>query len=157
MKAISLPLLLSFFVLMLTACTHTQKEYYPSGQIKSEVTTKSGKYQGEAVYYYETGKAMMSCTYKDNMLEGSLLRYYQSGYRKELQTYQKGIGTGLLNHLIAIARKKKLGKVWLNVNTENDRAVHLYTKAGFETEGTMRKEMRLGGGYCDEYRMAILL
>ena len=68
-----------------------------------------------------------------------------------------GIGTGLLNHLIAIARKKKLGKVWLNVNTENDRAVHLYTKAGFETEGTMLKEMRLGGGYCDEYRMAIFL
>ena len=68
-----------------------------------------------------------------------------------------GIGTGLLNHLLAIARKKKLRKVWLRVNTENNKAIQLYKKVGFEVEGTLRKEMRLGGEYCDEYRMAVFL
>jgi ribosomal protein S18 acetylase RimI-like enzyme len=58
-----------------------------------------------------------------------------------------GIGTALLNHLLAIAKMKKLKKVWLIVNTENDRAVHLYEKAGFEIERTLCKEMYFNGRY----------
>lgn len=68
-----------------------------------------------------------------------------------------GIGTALLNHLLTIARMKKLKKVWLMVNTGNDKAIQLYKKAGFEIEGTMRKELYLKGKYLDEYRMAIFL
>jgi putative acetyltransferase len=68
-----------------------------------------------------------------------------------------GIGTALLNHLLAIARMKKLKKVWLMVNTENDKAIQLYKKAGFEIEGTLRKEMYFKGKYSDEHRMTIFL
>ena len=46
-----------------------------------------------------------------------------------------GIGTALLKHIINVARRKKLKKIHLNVNTENDRAIRLYKKAGFTTEG----------------------
>jgi diamine N-acetyltransferase len=52
---------------------------------------------------------------------------------------------------------KKLKKVWLIVNNENDGAVHMYKKAGFEIEGTLRKEMYFNGRYRDEYRMALFL
>jgi ribosomal protein S18 acetylase RimI-like enzyme len=45
-----------------------------------------------------------------------------------------GIGTALSNHLLAIAKMKELRKVWLMVNTENDKAIQLYKKAGFEFE-----------------------
>jgi putative acetyltransferase len=68
-----------------------------------------------------------------------------------------GIGTAMLNHLVGIAKMKKLRKIWLLVNTDNDRAVHLYKKVGFEIEGKLSKERYFGGKFGDEYRMAIFL
>ena len=68
-----------------------------------------------------------------------------------------GIGTAMLKHLLNIARMKKLRKVWLLVNTSNNRAIHLYKKLGFEIEGKFFKERYSNGQYGDEYRMAIFL
>ena len=68
-----------------------------------------------------------------------------------------GIGTALLNHLIGVARMKKLSKVWLQVSTDNDRAINVYKKAGFEVEGKLCKESGIDGKYRDEYRMALFL
>jgi putative acetyltransferase len=68
-----------------------------------------------------------------------------------------GIGTAMLKHLLDIARMKKLRKVLLLVDTGNDRAVHIYKKAGFEMEGKLRNEKYLKGQYGDLYRMAIFL
>ena len=68
-----------------------------------------------------------------------------------------GLGTAMLKHLLDIAKMKKLRKVWLHVNTDNYRAVHVYKKAGFEIEGKLCKERIVKGKYVDEYRMAIFL
>jgi RimJ/RimL family protein N-acetyltransferase len=68
-----------------------------------------------------------------------------------------GIGTALLNHMIDVARMKKLHKVWLHVSTANDRAIQLYKKAGFVVEGKLCKESFVNGEYRDEYRMALFL
>ena len=68
-----------------------------------------------------------------------------------------GIGMAMLKHLLDIARMKKLRKVWLRVNTDNDRAVHVYKKAGFEIEAKLCKERYVKSKYRDEYRMAIFL
>lgn len=68
-----------------------------------------------------------------------------------------GIGTALLNRLLNIARKKKLTKIYLTVNTGNIKAINLYRKAGFEIEGSLRREMCLNGKYLDEYRMTLFL
>jgi len=68
-----------------------------------------------------------------------------------------GIGTALLKHLISIAKTKKLNKIYLQVSTANDRAINLYKKAGFKTEGKLCKESCVNGKYRDEYRMALLL
>jgi putative acetyltransferase len=68
-----------------------------------------------------------------------------------------GIGTAMLKHLLNIARMKKLTKVFLLVDTGNDRAIHIYKKAGFEIEGKLRNEKYYKGQYGDQYRMAILL
>ena len=67
-----------------------------------------------------------------------------------------GIGTALLNHLIDVARMKKLTKIWLQVSADNDRAIYLYKKAGFTVEGKLCKESCINGRYRDEYRMALL-
>ena len=68
-----------------------------------------------------------------------------------------GIGTALLNHLIDIARMKKLNKVWLHVSTDNDRAIYMYKKAGFTIEGKLCKESCINGKYRNEYRMTLFL
>jgi putative acetyltransferase len=68
-----------------------------------------------------------------------------------------GIGTALLNHILNIARTRKLKKVWLQVNADNHPAIHIYRKAGFQIEGKLCKERYINGKYRDEYRMAILL
>jgi len=68
-----------------------------------------------------------------------------------------GIGTALLNHMLEVAKMQKLKKVYLIVNTDNNKAISIYKKAGFEIEGKLCKEIRINGKYKDEYRMAILL
>ncbi|UCC58318.1 MAG: GNAT family N-acetyltransferase [Candidatus Bathyarchaeum sp.] len=68
-----------------------------------------------------------------------------------------GIGAALLQHILDIARMKKLSKVWLQVSTDNNRAIYLYKKAGFEIEGKLCKESYVNGKYRNEYRMALFL
>jgi putative acetyltransferase len=68
-----------------------------------------------------------------------------------------GLGTAVLKHMLNIGRMKKLKKVSLLVNADNDRAVHVYRKLGFEVEGKLSKERYYNGQYGDEYIMAIFL
>lgn len=48
-----------------------------------------------------------------------------------------------------------LHKVYLLVDVENEGAIHVYSKVGFETEATLRSEFYAGGAYRDVLRMAI--
>ena len=74
------------------------------------------------------------------------------------EDYQNmGIGSALLKHIIKVARTKKLKKIHLNVSATNERAIHLYKKAGFTTEGILQKESYVNSRYRDEYRMALFL
>jgi putative acetyltransferase len=69
----------------------------------------------------------------------------------------RGIGTALLRHLVNVAKMRKLTKLHLNVNTDNDRAINVYKKTGFTIEGKLCNESCINGKYRDEYRMALLL
>ena len=67
----------------------------------------------------------------------------------------KGVGTALMKALIDVADN------WLNISrleltafTDNERALRLYKKLGFEIEGTHRKFAFREGGYVDAYTMA---
>ena len=68
-----------------------------------------------------------------------------------------GLGTAMLHHLLEIARKKKLKKVHLRVNSNNPRAIHVYEKCGFKIEARFEKERFQKGKYRDEYQMSIIL
>ncbi|EFV14827.1 spermidine N1-acetyltransferase [Segniliparus rugosus] len=48
-----------------------------------------------------------------------------------------------------------LHKVYLLVDVENVKAVHVYEKVGFVAEGVLREEFFASGGYRDAVRMAI--
>ena len=49
-----------------------------------------------------------------------------------------------------------LNRIQLHVSTENQRAVKLYKKLGFQEEGTLRQAMYHQGRYVDFYVMGIL-
>lgn len=66
-----------------------------------------------------------------------------------------GVGTALLKTLLDLADNwLMLVRVELEVYADNERAIHLYEKLGFEQEGLLRMTTVRNGRYVDEYKMA---
>ena len=63
----------------------------------------------------------------------------------------------MVKHLLEIAQEKGLKKIYLRVDTENGRAIHVYEKCGFKIEAKLEKEDYVNGQFRDDYRMAIFL
>jgi RimJ/RimL family protein N-acetyltransferase len=70
-----------------------------------------------------------------------------------------GIGTSMLAYLIAWALVQEgLEKICLGVLSNNERALHVYHKLGFQEEGRQRKQVRFEDGtYADDIWMALHL
>lgn len=69
----------------------------------------------------------------------------------------QGVGTALMEAAIDLADKwLNLTRLELQVFTDNEPAVHLYRKFGFESEGTLRRFAFRDGEYADVYTMARL-
>lgn len=69
-----------------------------------------------------------------------------------------GVGGAMLDALIDWARTTGfIEKISLRVRTDNARAIGLYKAKGFELEGTLRSEFKIGDRYYDLYAMSLLL
>lgn len=69
----------------------------------------------------------------------------------------KGVGSALVETVINLADNwLNLSRLELDVYADNEAAVHIYRKYGFEVEGTQRCFAFRGGKYVDAYRMARL-
>lgn len=68
----------------------------------------------------------------------------------------QGVGTELFRRLDEWARANGIHRLELTVLCENEIALRLYRKNGFEIEGTRRHSMKVGGVYKDEYDMSKL-
>ena len=69
--------------------------------------------------------------------------------------HAKGVGTALMKALIDLADNwLNLSRIELNVYTDNEPALRLYRKLGFEIEGTQKKYAFRDGEYVDSYCMA---
>lgn len=69
----------------------------------------------------------------------------------------QGLGTTMIKHLLEIAQEKGLKKIYLRVDTKNNRAMHVYEKCGFKIEAKLEKEDYVNGQFKDDYRMAVFL
>jgi RimJ/RimL family protein N-acetyltransferase len=70
----------------------------------------------------------------------------------------KGYGTDAVNAIVDFGfAELRLERIWLNVWTENSRAIRAYGKAGFVHEGTLRHDRFEHGAYTSGHLMAILL
>ncbi len=69
-----------------------------------------------------------------------------------------GIGSHLLDIFIRWARSTTtIRKINLRVLTDNQRAIALYKRKGFAIEGTISREVIVGGNYLDSYWMGLKL
>ncbi len=65
-----------------------------------------------------------------------------------------GIGTAMMEKIIALATEMGYEQLELEVVANNERAIHLYKKMGFEIYGTFPSTMKyLDGTYADEHWM----
>ena len=69
----------------------------------------------------------------------------------------QGIGTGLMEQLIAFARETDTEVITLEVRSDNLRAKALYEKFGFRTFGVYEKFFRIDGKYFDADYMNLYL
>ena len=69
----------------------------------------------------------------------------------------KGLGKKLFHQLEQWAIVHQISRLELTVVTENESAVSLYKKVGFEIEGLKRNSLIIAQKYYDEYYMAKLL
>lgn len=68
-----------------------------------------------------------------------------------------GVGTALMDYAIRWARRKKVKKIVLSVFSTNRRAMRLYLKFGFVSEGVRKKEFVIDGRYVDEILMGLFI
>jgi RimJ/RimL family protein N-acetyltransferase len=75
-----------------------------------------------------------------------------------LETYRgQGIGEHLLRACLLKAKAKGITRVELEARADNQRAIKLYERFGFEHETIKRNAMRFDGVYYDSVQMSILL
>jgi len=67
----------------------------------------------------------------------------------------KGVGKAMMQAVVDLADKwLNLSRIELTVFTDNEPAIALYRKFGFEIEGTLRKYAFRDGQFVDAYEMA---
>ena len=65
----------------------------------------------------------------------------------------QGIGHNLFTKLETWRETTSLTRLELTVLTNNERAINLYKKHGFEIEGIKKNSMKINDVYIDEYMM----
>ncbi len=68
-----------------------------------------------------------------------------------------GLGKRLMEYVIDGARARGVEKISLDVFSNNERAIGLYKKYGFQVEGRLKRQYVLEGRYVDEILMGLSL
>jgi RimJ/RimL family protein N-acetyltransferase len=78
-------------------------------------------------------------------------------YVGERSATGRGLGTSAIRQALRVGfEQMALAKTYLHVEPSNRAALRVYSKAGFQSEGTLREEVDFEGARCDLVRMSIL-
>lgn len=69
----------------------------------------------------------------------------------------QGLGRRLITAALEKARQENFVRIELSVHADNSRAITLYEKTGFVTEGVLRRSVCIDGRYVDTISMAVML
>jgi RimJ/RimL family protein N-acetyltransferase len=75
----------------------------------------------------------------------------------EKDCWGRGVARESLRLMLGRAASLGLRKVLLEVAADNPRAVELYTRAGFQIEGVLRRQLARPDGFVDVLLMAVFL
>ncbi|MBL0388083.1 GNAT family N-acetyltransferase [Tumebacillus sp. ITR2] len=80
------------------------------------------------------------------------------GITVQKKFWNLGIATKMLSYMIDWAKLvPRIRKINLHVRTDNDRAIALYEKLGFQHEGRETRSMQIHGQFFDTYLMGLPL
>lgn len=84
---------------------------------------------------------------------------YLGGFAVKTTHKRKGFGEEILKHIIKDSTASGITRIELTVSIDNQAAISLYKKVGFEIEGCLKMNYKLAatGAYYDEYLMAVIL
>ena len=69
----------------------------------------------------------------------------------------QGIGTRLMDMMLDFCRKSGAELVFLECRADNERAIRLYKKFGFEISGELRRYFKIAGEFSSAYIMELLI
>jgi RimJ/RimL family protein N-acetyltransferase len=75
----------------------------------------------------------------------------------EKDCWGRGVARETLLLMLRRARRLRLRKVLLEVAADNARAIELYTRTGFKTEGVLKRQLTRPDGFVDVIVMAFFL
>ncbi|QAT48809.1 GNAT family N-acetyltransferase [Caproiciproducens sp. NJN-50] len=131
----------------------------PSGRIQETERFIAGlgpdSHQFAAVVPEESGREKVIGTVGLNVISSPRMRHSATLNIMVHRDYQnQGVGAALMKTALDLADNwLMLVRVELGVYADNERAIHLYKKMGFEVEGTKRKSVIRDGTYVDELVM----
>jgi uncharacterized protein len=85
---------LMFSLVLLSGCTHTEKQYYPNGNLMQLSEYKGKKLHGLTKIFYETGALMQEITYSNGIISGKVLSWYSRGVKRSEEIYYQGKKNG---------------------------------------------------------------
>lgn len=110
------------------------------------------------LYLSDPRKIFLVAEYKNQIigvitLSGSnkrrVMHKGELGITVRKQFWAKGVGSALMEECLKLAKQKGFKKIQLEVMSNNDRAMGLYKKFGFEVEGIKKKAVFVDGEYID--------
>lgn len=110
------------------------------------------------LYLGDLRRIFLVAEYKDQIvgvitLSGSnkrrIMHKGELGITVRKQFWGKGIGSSLMEECLKLAKQRGFKKIQLEVMSNNDRAMALYKKFGFEVEGVKKKAVFIDGEYVD--------
>jgi len=102
----------------------------------------------------------------DKMAAFGFIKFNKQSFRKDLcnlglvvhQEYRgKGVGTSFVQKLIKEARKRNVRKIWINVYSDNPRAVKFWLEQGFQIEGFFKDNENWDGNLRSMFSMCMFL
>jgi putative acetyltransferase len=114
-----------------------------------------------------TGANIVAVSDADGAVIGHIVLFRGKGFQSHSawfglavhdEWWRRGVGAALMTAMLDTADNwLGLTRITLNVFTDNEPAIALYRKFGFEIEGTMRRQMFRQGTFVDSYAMARLI
>jgi antitoxin component YwqK of YwqJK toxin-antitoxin module len=80
-------LIICVFACLSFSCKKQVTQYYPNGNVRSEVEFKNNLMHGKAVYYHANGNKQLETTYYYGKLNGEMKRWYYDGHIEGMEHY----------------------------------------------------------------------